>query len=415
MNSHDDTARSAECVGPGVDLSQVGSQPADGPDVRFETDAERRWEQTRAAPGSSASQLPGPGEMPITDHHADLAARASYKPLDVTVLDSDLELLGGHGTDLPAVSVIIPAYTMSRWDSLSETVASAQAQTVPVLETIVVIDHHPELLARAKRELPGVRTIPSEGSPGVSGARNTGVAASRGDIVAFLDDDAMASPDWLATLLRHFTDPDVVGAGGYINPLWETARPSWFPPEFDWAVGTSYLGLPESAAAVRNVWTNSMVIRRRAFEAVGGFRDDFGKVGIRCRPEDTDLCLRVASARERGIWVYDPAGVIAHRVPAKRATLSYFLMRCFDEGWGKGVLASLDGFGESTSWERLYVRRVLPAGIGRGLREAVCGNASGVLRSIVIAVGLCVAVVGYLACRCMLTWPYGNRRIRLVR
>jgi hypothetical protein len=111
MNSHDDTARSAECVGPGIDLSLVGSQPADGPDMRFETDAERRWEQTRAAPGSSASQLPGPGEMPFTDHHADLAAQASYEPPDVTVLDSDLELLGGHGTDLPAVSVIIPAYT----------------------------------------------------------------------------------------------------------------------------------------------------------------------------------------------------------------------------------------------------------------------------------------------------------------
>ena len=266
MNSRDETARSTECVGPGVDLPQVGSQPTYGPDVRFKTDAEQPWEQTRAVPGSSASQLLEPGEMPATDHNADLAARASYEPLDITVLDSDLELLGGHGTDLTAVSVIIPAYTMSRWDSLSEAVASVQAQTVPVLETIVVIDHHPELLARAKRELPGVRTIPSEGSLGVSGARNTGVAASRGDIVAFLDDDAMASPDWLATLLRHFTDPDVVGAGGYINPLWETARPSWLPPEFDWAIGTSYLGMPESTAAVRNVWTNSMVIRRRAFE-----------------------------------------------------------------------------------------------------------------------------------------------------
>jgi GT2 family glycosyltransferase len=415
MNSHNATARSTQCVGSGTDLSLVGSQPPDAPGVRFENEVERRWEQPRTARGSSASQLPGPAEVPVKDHHADLTARASHEPLDVTVQDSDLEQLGTHGTDLPSVSVIIPAYTMSRWDSLSETVASAQVQTVPVLETIVVIDHHPELLDRAKRELPGVRTIPSEGSPGASGARNTGVAASRGEIVAFLDDDAMATPDWLANLLCHFADPDVVGAGAYITPLWETARPSWLPPEFDWAIGTSYLGLPERAAAVRNVWTNSMVIRRRAFEAAGGFRDDFGKVGIRCRPEDTDLCLRVASARERGIWIYDPAGVINHRVPAKRTTWSYFIMRCFDEGWGKGVLASLDGNGESTSLERLYVRRVLPAGIGRGLRETACGNASGMLRSIVIAVGLCVAVVGYLACRCMPTRPYRNRRIRSAR
>lgn len=328
----------------------------------------------------------------------------------MTVVSSDAAPLGGHGIDVPAVSVIIPAYSMSRWESLRESVSSVEGQTGVMLETIVVIDHHPELLARAKRELHGVRAIPSEGSLGVSGARNTGVAASSGDIVAFLDDDAVASPEWLATLLCHFTDPDVVGAGGYISPVWETGRPSWFPPEFDWAVGTCYLGMPESAVAVRNVWANSMVIRRRAFDAVGGFRDDFGKVGARGRPEDTDLCLRVTSAKQQGIWIYDPTGVIFHRVPAKRSTFKYFIKRSFNEGWGKGVLASLDGLGESTSLERAYTRRVLPTGIGRGLGEALCGNASGMLRSIAIATGLSVTVVGYLACRFMAAWPYWDRR-----
>jgi glucosyl-dolichyl phosphate glucuronosyltransferase len=328
----------------------------------------------------------------------------------VTVVNSDVEPLGGRDSGLPAVSVIIPAYSMSRWENLRESVASVEGQTGVMSETIVVIDHHPELLARAKRELHGIRAMPSEGSPGVSGARNTGVTASRADIVAFLDDDAVASPEWLATLLRHFTNPDVVGAGGYISPVWEAGRPSWFPPEFDWAVGTCYLGMPDSAVAVRNVWANSMVIRRQAFDAVGGFRDDFGKVGARGRPEDTDLCLRVASSKRQGIWIYDPAGIILHRVPAKRSTYRYFIKRSFNEGWGKGVLASLDGFEESTSLERAYVRRVLPTGIGHGLREAFLGDVSGMLRSIAIVVGFFVATVGYLAYRFMAVWLYRNKR-----
>ena len=195
---------------------------------------------------------------------------------------------------LPTVSVIITAFSMKRWDDLCEAVAAIQAQTVPVLETIVVVDHHPGLLARAHRELLGVTVIANSGGRGASAARNTGVAASHGALIAFIDDDALASPRWLEALLVHFTDPSVVGVGGRLDPLWATSRPRWFPPEFDWAVGVSYPGMPKSAEAVRNVWGNNMAIRRQVFDMVGGFRSDFGKVGVRSRPEDTDLCLRTA-------------------------------------------------------------------------------------------------------------------------
>ena len=72
--------------------------------------------------------------------------------------------------------------------------ASVRTQTVPALETILVIDHNPALLARAERELEDVIVLPNTGGKGASGGRNSGVAASRGEVVAFLDDDAVASP-----------------------------------------------------------------------------------------------------------------------------------------------------------------------------------------------------------------------------
>jgi glycosyltransferase involved in cell wall biosynthesis len=159
---------------------------------------------------------------------------------------------------LPTVSVVIAAYTPGRWDELSDAVASVRAQTVPVLETIVAVDHHPGLLALAQDRLPGVTVIANTGTRGASATRNTGVASSHSDVVAFLDDDAIAGSTWLEMLLRHFADPRVVGAGGRVEPLWESGRPAWFPPEFDWAVGASYRGMPEHPGPVRNVWRYMM-------------------------------------------------------------------------------------------------------------------------------------------------------------
>jgi glycosyltransferase involved in cell wall biosynthesis len=303
---------------------------------------------------------------------------------------------------VPTVSVVIAAFSMKRWDDLCQAVASVRAQTIPVLETIVVIDHHPDLLARARGELVGVTVIANASDQGASGARNTGVAASQGELVAFLDDDAIASPGWLEALRSHLTDARVVGVGGRLDPLWTTSRPRWFPPEFDWAVGASYLGMPKSAEPVRNVWGNNMAIRRQVFDMIGGFRADFGKVGTRSSPEDTDLCLRAAASNGGGTWIYEPMGAADHRVPAERATLRYFAYRCFNEGWGKAALAVLNGMSESISTERRYTRHVLPAALVRGLREASRGNVSGALRSLAIIAGFTTVMIGFLAGRAAL-------------
>jgi hypothetical protein len=291
----------------------------------------------------------------------------------------------------PSVSVVIAAFSSDRWTQLCDAVASVGAQRRPALETIVVIDHNPELLGRARRELTDAVVLPNTGHRGASGARNTGVGRSSGEVVAFLDDDACATPEWLAAMTVHFADPAVAGVGGRVDPLWATARPNWFPGEFDWTVGASYSGMPETTAQVRNVWSNNMALRRAAFDAAGGFREDFSKLGAASRPEDTELCLRVTS----GSWLYEPASAVGHWVPAPRATLRYFLRRCYEEGKGKAQIAVMDGAAASTSAERWYTMRVLPGAVGRGLREAATGDRSGALRSAAIIGGFCMAATGF--------------------
>jgi glycosyltransferase involved in cell wall biosynthesis len=320
---------------------------------------------------------------------------------DIAVLDDNSskfaanESNGETGVTFPAVSVIITTYLMNRWDWLRECVESAQAQTMPALEIIVVVDHNQDLLERIVRELPGVVAVPNIGGRGVSGARNSGVKASRGEVVAFLDDDAIVTPEWLEILLGHIVKPDVVGVGCYSDGLWENPCPTWFPPEFGWTIGVSYSGLPNKPTAVRNVWTCAMLVKRSAFEVVDGFREDFGKIGNRSLPEDTDLCLRIAAVQENAIWMWDPAKVMKHRVPAGRATFRYLLSRCFLQGWGKAAMARMDGFGESTSSERYYALRTLPAGVRRGVVDAARGDLSGLARCGAITAAFSAAVAGW--------------------
>jgi glycosyltransferase involved in cell wall biosynthesis len=194
----------------------------------------------------------------------------------------------------PSASVVVCAYTEKRWDDLVAAVRSALDQTRPPLEVILVSDHNPGLLERVRRELPEAAAVANDGTRGLSGARNTGVRMARGDVIAFLDDDALAAPDWLERLLQPYGDSRVVGVGGLIEPLWPGARPPVLPAEFDWVVGCSYEGLPTDTAPVRNLIGANMSLRRDVFGMVGGFRTDVGRVGTRplgC--EETELCIRI--------------------------------------------------------------------------------------------------------------------------
>ena len=103
---------------------------------------------------------------------------------------------------------------------------------------------------------------------------------ARGDVVAFLDDDAEADPGWLEELLAQYDDPHVAGAGGRAMAVWPQRRPRWFPPEFDWVVGCSYTGLPETVSPVRNLIGAAMSFRRTIFDQLGSFDTEMGRLGV---------------------------------------------------------------------------------------------------------------------------------------
>jgi glycosyltransferase involved in cell wall biosynthesis len=194
------------------------------------------------------------------------------------------------------ISVIICAYSLDRWDALVAAVQSCFGQTLRPAEVVVVIDHNDDLLGRATVEFPDGLVIPNRGTKGLSGARNTGVAATTGDVIAFLDDDSFAEPDWLEQLTGPLTDPRIAGVGGWIQPKWEDGPARWLPESYYWVIGCSYAGLPSSQERLRNPIGANMALRRDIFTSVGGFTSGIGRIGkVPLGCEETELCIRYSA------------------------------------------------------------------------------------------------------------------------
>lgn len=297
----------------------------------------------------------------------------------------------------PSISVVICVYTEQRWREILEAVESIHHQSEESLEIILVVDHNPILRNRLTKALSNVIVVENEQAQGLSGGRNTGISVARGDVIAFLDDDAVADPDWLKYLGDCYADPTVVAAGGRTLPNWQTRSPDWFPQEFAWTVGCTYLGMPRSRTAVRNIMGGNASYRRELFQQIGGFRINIGRSSGK-RPmgcEETELCIRIKQFRPQAVLLFEPQAVIHHLVPANRCRLSYFTSRCYAEGLSKAAVAARVGAQDALSSERSHATRTLPKGVARNLGAAIRGDLWGAARAGAIVIGLAATVAGY--------------------
>ena len=297
------------------------------------------------------------------------------------------------------ISVVICAYTEDRWNDLVAAVGSVQQQTFSPREIIVVIDHNPDLLKRVREYVPGVVVVENTKTRGLRGARNSGITLAQGQIIAFLDDDAVATPDWLMFLCKGFADPQVLGTGGEVAPFWLDNKPAWLPEEFYWVVGCTYRGMPQTVTTIRNPIGANMAFRREIFDTVGDFHSEIERVGPRhaggC--EETELCIRACQRWPQSVFLYQPQASVRHRVPGNRTRWRYFCLRCYAEGLAKAVLARYMGAKDSLASERTYTLRTLPYGILHGLTDALFHHdLTGFARAGAIVVGLALTATGYL-------------------
>ncbi len=295
-------------------------------------------------------------------------------------------------------TVVICAYALDRWDDLAAALVSLRQQTVVPTRVVVVVDHNPALLERIRNHAPDVTSIANRHRRGLSGARNTGVEEAIGEVVAFLDDDAVAATDWLECLLTWYSDPNVLGVGGSITPSWpHGARPPWFPPEFDWVVGCSYRGMPDRAAPVRNFIGANMSYQRAVFAKAGCFREGLGRLGdqpLGC--EETEFSIRALRHFPGSYMLYAPNAHVDHHVSPARTRPRYFLARCWSEGLSKADVTHLTGAKQGLSSERTYTLRTLPLGVASSIAAAFRGDLWGFARMIAIVVGFVATSAGYV-------------------
>lgn len=299
---------------------------------------------------------------------------------------------------IDSVTVVVCAYTLDRWVTLRRAIDAALLQINTGDELLVVIDHNDELLARCRKYADDFTVLPNRHNRGLSGARNTALDAARGSIVVFLDDDAIPLDGWLEALRAPYADERVYGVGGLARPRWPDGQPGWFPEEFFWVVGCSHRGLPSGRHPVRNLLGANMSFRKSAFDHVGGFAEQLGRIDGRLHGcEETEFSIRLAQAHPDAIILYEPSSQVEHHVARQRGSPDYFLRRCWAEGISKADVSRRVGRSAALSTERHYTLRVLPRGIWSGLHDSAAGDFWGAARSLAIVLGLVATTAGYCA------------------
>ena len=286
-----------------------------------------------------------------------------------------------------SISVVISTYTTRRLTDVMKCISSLSKQTTKPTEIILALDPFDELVNFYRARVPPhVRIVVSDGI-GLSYARNAGVKAASGDIVAFIDDDAEADEKWLERSVENYQDSKVIGVGGFIKAKWTIGRPFWFPEELDWIVGCSYKGTPLKRTTIRNPIGCNMSFRRMVFEKVGYFRTDIGRLGsmLLCN-EETEFAIRALKLIAGSKIVFEPTAITHHKVSKNRESLKYVWTRSFYEGVSKAIISFESDRSEVLSTEGSYLRLLLSVAIPSRVRRIYKPARASELLTLVISV-----------------------------
>src|SRR5688500_1159421 len=233
------------------------------------------------------------------------------------------------------VAISATVCTFQRYDLLKQAIYSLQRQTLEASRyEILVIDNSPdpELSKCASLDYAAIGNLRwiYEDTPGEANARNVALAHATAPIVAYLDDDATASPGWLEAMLSGFATGDAVRAvGGKVTPVWGGPRPTWLHDDL-----LGYLSVLDWGEELRAIeWGEWLVAANLAFRVaavteVGGFRTHLGRrLGEQVLMSNCDMDV-IDMLRSRGFRaVYNPAAAIDHLINPGRLSQTWMRRR----------------------------------------------------------------------------------------
>jgi glycosyltransferase involved in cell wall biosynthesis len=238
------------------------------------------------------------------------------------------------------VSLVICTY--NRCAMLLKTLESVAASEMPpsVDWEVVVVDNNSVDQTRAAVEEfaarhPGCFRYVFETKQGLSNARNAGILAARGEVVAFTDDDVIVDAAWLQNLTRCLFDGAWAGSGGRVLPLQSVVLPRWLSLDGPYALGGVVAALFDEGQEPKKLrespYGANMAFRKEVFERHGYFRPDLGRrPGSLISNEDTEFGKRLTAAGER--LSYQPSAIVYHPILEERLNKKYVLDWFFHYG-----------------------------------------------------------------------------------
>lgn len=260
------------------------------------------------------------------------------------------------------VSVII--CTLNHAACLQKAIQSLVDQTLPKEQyEIIVVDNgstdNTKATVEGFKRFENLRYI-YEPVLGLSQARNTGWQNAEGEYVAYIDDDAIACPKWLESIVTAFetVKPQPGSVGGKVIPVWEAERPAWLPKEMENAFAIVDRGdkprfLTEEHE--HHVGCN-VVYQREILQECGGFNTNLGRKGTNLLSNDENLIRSYIRQHNLGIY-YNPEICVEHLIPAERLVKRFFYRRAFWQGISDEILNYLESRQRKSKWR--YVHRAI--------------------------------------------------------
>jgi glucosyl-dolichyl phosphate glucuronosyltransferase len=238
--------------------------------------------------------------------------------------------------------------THNRSELLRTTLASIAALQLPAAleaECVVVDNRSTDDTSAVVTEFANRGALPTryvyEDGAGSSHARNRAVEEARGDFILFIDDDAVAEPDWATEMLAEIERRQLDVACGMVLPKWGQEPPRWLGPSL-------YVRLAVHDAAklavvprveyetIHNYFSANVGFRRQTFARFGYFRQDLGVIGSNpMSGEDTELFARITSSG--GAVGFAPLARVHHMIPRERMRRSYLRRKSYAFGYGSAL------------------------------------------------------------------------------
>ena len=242
------------------------------------------------------------------------------------------------------VSVIVCTYSEDVYEYFQEAVESILAQTYDNIELVLVSDGNKPVYQRMVDDY-GNRdntiVIQTDKNVGISAARNYGIKHASGDVVAQIDDDAVADSNWIEELVGVYESTDAIAVGGKMTPQWVAGKPDFLPEEFYWLIGVTHRGFADGGEEVRNTFGSNISFRREVVSELGGFDPNVGRKGdAEIQAHESELCTRLRQEFGRGV-VYNPDAKVAHKVFDYRTEPLWLIKRAFWQGYSKRALEVL--------------------------------------------------------------------------